>query len=403
MQAHVNVASKSEEFVLETLVSFDKITTLVHELVAIELWRRKIYPILVQHNFAKNSTMTPYIVLYHEATIINLLEAVMYHKEACEAAGDTILDLSDYCCRAINFLITIDPSAVDIFESMTTMQTLQLEGQEHLEHQIRGMDRNIAIKAVSIIRYITDHITRLPLAAITRLLNTHDLPCMLVSLLEKAPWKRRFDGRDQLYQEGKWVDVVADQRFKLSLPEAQVWLALYNVIMEPECRRKYVYNTHNKNEILKLRSHFNELIVDQIPVLGELRRSLEELSLMAPSDVPASIVLEQLPEIWSGLMKINRDQWAAIAKFQMANVFVDDANITKQQAISLAATYNLDALESLFPEDPKCVVCGNPATKRCSRCQTEWYCRRQCQVEHWPKHKEMCNMVSAASKTSSPQ
>jgi hypothetical protein len=41
----------------------------------------------------------------------------------------------------------------------------------------------------------------------------------------------------------------------------------------------------------------------------------------------------QLPEIWSGLMKINRDQWAAIAKFQIAYVFVDDANITKQQAI----------------------------------------------------------------------
>ena len=43
---------------------------------------------------------------------------------------------------------------------------------------------------------------------------------------------------------------------------------------------------------------------------------------------------------------------------------------------SLADTYNLDVLESLITEPPKCAVCGQPAAKRCSRCQNEWYCRR---------------------------
>ena len=43
---------------------------------------------------------------------------------------------------------------------------------------------------------------------------------------------------------------------------------------------------------------------------------------------------------------------------------------------SLADTYNLDVLESLITEPPKCAVCGEVAGKRCSRCQNEWYCRR---------------------------
>lgn len=41
-----------------------------------------------------------------------------------------------------------------------------------------------------------------------------------------------------------------------------------------------------------------------------------------------------------------------------------------------ADTYNLDMLEELVSDPPKCATCSQPATKRCSRCQTEWYCKR---------------------------
>jgi len=42
----------------------------------------------------------------------------------------------------------------------------------------------------------------------------------------------------------------------------------------------------------------------------------------------------------------------------------------------LAATYDLDVLESLIDEAPKCANCHKEAAKRCSRCQNEWYCSR---------------------------
>ena len=41
-----------------------------------------------------------------------------------------------------------------------------------------------------------------------------------------------------------------------------------------------------------------------------------------------------------------------------------------------AETYNFDVMEGLLSDPPKCAACGEPASKRCSRCQNEWYCRR---------------------------
>ncbi len=51
-----------------------------------------------------------------------------------------------------------------------------------------------------------------------------------------------------------------------------------------------------------------------------------------------------------------------------------------------------DAFEHPLLPPPRCVTCGELATKRCSRCRQEWYCRRECQVNHWPKHKKACDL-----------
>jgi hypothetical protein len=58
-------------------------------------------------------------------------------------------------------------------------------------------------------------------------------------------------------ENNRWEKVPRHERFQLTKPEAQVWLALYNLLMEPECRRKYEFSSYNKNEILKLRGSLN--------------------------------------------------------------------------------------------------------------------------------------------------
>jgi hypothetical protein len=82
--------------------------------------------------------------------------------------------------------------------------------------------------------------------------------------------------------------------------------------MDTECRKKYQYNTSNKSELLKTRASFNgtcvcisfkhlisvvnstEVLLDQLPMLGALRRAMEELAIMDPPDPQPSVVLEQV-------------------------------------------------------------------------------------------------------------
>ena len=59
--------------------------------------------------------------------------------------------------------------------------------------------------------------------------------------------------------------------------------------------------------------------------------------------------------------------------------------------------YNVDNME-YFMDDPKCANCGKDATQRCSRCKSEWYCSRECQVKRWKIHKELCKTLETLFK-----
>ena len=108
LQAHVNAASARDEFVLEAVVLHEKMPLLIRELIASELWKQNAYPLL-KNWLEKNNSIKGYLLLYQEGVLTNLLEALMYHKQACEAAGDLILELVDYCHRKLMFLLNAPP------------------------------------------------------------------------------------------------------------------------------------------------------------------------------------------------------------------------------------------------------------------------------------------------------
>ena len=45
---------------------------------------------------------------------------------------------------------------------------------------------------------------------------------------------------------------------KLNKVEAQVWLTVYNLFMDPEARKKYDLNDFRKNNLLRLRKYMKE-------------------------------------------------------------------------------------------------------------------------------------------------
>lgn len=391
MQAIISASSQTDEFVKELLITLEKIPTLIHELLAVELWKQKVLSKILDSGFNPHTTLPVYFVLFHEATVVSLLETILYHKEACEAAGDSILDLTDYCLRRITLLIAMHEEEVEDKEETSTRN--DFSSVEELKLQERTIFFTVCIKCVSVLRYIIDSLTCLPLNVMTRLLNTHNTPVILVQLIENPPWIKRSKGKLMKFIDNQWKVISKNERLLLTKTDGQVWLAVYQLLMNEDCQRKYEFNSYSKEQILKLRGYMNEVLLDQIPSLMDLQRYLEQLAIMEPPAIKKDIILEQVPEIRENLLKCNQGKWEKIAKYQKRAYFSPSAEDVKKQAKTWADTYNLDMLEELASEPPKCATCGQSATKRCSRCQTEWYCSRECQVKHWSKHKPACNLV----------
>ncbi|XP_052781219.1 zinc finger MYND domain-containing protein 10-like [Mya arenaria] len=399
MQAILNASAQEDEFVKDYLITCDKLSLLIYDLLATEVWKEKVFSeILDTEDFDPKTTFPLYMVLYHEATVINLLETTMFYREVCEAAEDCVLDLVDYCYRKLTQLIARSEESeeekdeeVDVSQDVSKM--VHASNLQELEKQDRKLNFEICIKAVSLLRYIVDHLEGLPLSVMTRLLNTHDIPQLLVQLIGTPPWSHRKDGKQYKYIDGKWVQVDFADSLKLTKIEGQVWLSIFQLLMSTACQQKYELDTYRKNTILKLRSFLTEPMLDQIPMLGELQRYLEHLSMMDPPAPRREVILEQVPEVRDYILHSNEGKWKKIAKKQIKLFFDPSTSDLKMQAKRWADTYNFDVMEGLLSEPPKCAKCGEDASKRCSRCQNEWYCGRECQVTHWQKHKQACDLM----------
>ncbi|XP_053525291.1 zinc finger MYND domain-containing protein 10 isoform X2 [Artibeus jamaicensis] len=248
MQAILDATASQGEPIQELLVTHGKIPTLVEELIAVEMWKQKVFPVLCKlEDFTPQNTFPIYMVVHHEASIINLLETVFFHKEVCESAEDTVLDLVDYCHRKLTLLVARTghggPPEEEESQYSTPMQELQ--------KQAELMEFEIALKALSVLRYITDCVDSLSLSTLSRMLSTHNLPCLLVELLEHSPWSRREGGKLQRFEGGRWQTVAPTEQQKLSKLDGQVWIALYNLLLSPEARARYCLTSFAKGQLLK--------------------------------------------------------------------------------------------------------------------------------------------------------
>ena len=65
-----------------------------------------------------------------------------------------------------------------------------------------------------------------------------------------------------------------------------------------------------------MRSHINEVLIDQIPNLGALLRFLEQLAVTQPPAYKADLIIEQISEIFENMLAKYKNKWKEIAKTQ---------------------------------------------------------------------------------------
>jgi len=152
-------------------------------------------------------------------------------------------------------------------------------------------------------------------------------------------------------------------------------------------------NSYRKSSVLRLRRFFNELLLDQIPNLSDLRHAVEQLSISddaSKASTSASLLIEPVSETYEELSQ--QTDWKQLVETQLKSTFANDEEARRKEIQRLAETYCLDQYDEVNTK-PKCEVCANEAPTRCSRCRVAWYCSRQCQEQDWKRHKPACSQA----------
>jgi predicted Zn-ribbon and HTH transcriptional regulator len=373
MQVIKNSLSGGEDYIMEKFVLYEKLKELIYELFVAYNFKKHIYP-LIKKEVCDKYSMKTYICLYHEAIVINILENFFYHLTACQEAGDYLVDIVEYCYAKITKLITSKPKeASDVKANLTPEEDMDAKGEE--------LDYNIGLSCISILRYITDHLQQLPFPVINHLLHIKNLPMLLVEIMEVRPWYRKKG--EEVYENNRWTKVTSSKLPKL---EGQVWLALFNLFMNQDNTKKYEITEFRKSNLLRLRKYLNDVVFDQIPPLQQFYRALEELSIMEVNSMPSSnpFVNQMKPYLTNSFDNLD---FKTIANHILTNNFKPETYKRELEVIS--QIFDSSYLE-YFMDDPKCGNCGKDATNRCSRCKSEWYCSKECQIQRWKSHKELC-------------
>ena len=355
VQAHANAQEHSHEFVKELLVSRGRVHELVRELLALEAWRERALPRMLESVASSSAGHTQcYLAAHSEATVANLLELTFFHQDACEAAGDdALIELVDWCFRKVSYLLS--PSArSDALESTqrSVHEEVNLSPEDDLRSKVASSRFATASCSLTILRYLTGFMHSLPLGVMARLLDVHDAPVNIVALIDQAPWLRERDAASneghitEVFEGGAWTELGKHERLRITIPQAQCWLALCNLVLDPQCRGRYVWDEQRQERLQRVKRHFNEVLFDQIPTLKELQRAVDEILLnqgpQAGDVKQGRLVMEQVPEMRKELTEKTEDEWQQIADRQASSVFADTAEARK------AATERIESLTELF-------------------------------------------------------
>ena len=250
----------------------------------------------------------------------------------------------------------------------------------------------IAMKSISIMRYLTDHLDDLLLGLSARLTVVHDVPVLLAQLLESRPWMRK----GQVFEGTDWIP---DDEYTLPKLEAQSWIAIYNILSKKCCNDKYQLHHYRLGVLNKLSGRINDNLILQLPILEKFKAWLLHIGMVKSQSESAKdmMLIESIAELQVSLEKRYANHYAEIALAQK-DTFLSEAEQGTWQteaASQLLETLDSEAVRSLLkePNATSCGYCHQPeASQRCSRCKRVRYCSRDCQSSDWPRHRSRCDV-----------
>lgn len=173
---------------METVTREEKIEVLIHQLLTCEAWKQNILPLMAKH-LSSIPSFKSYLALYHESTLVNLLEIILYHRTACESSDDALVELMGYCYRKFVHLLKIAEKG-DLPKPLEGKDLINKTPEQDLNRNHKEIEYQTSISCLSLIRFISDHMLGLSVPVVHTMMEAHDMPLILVPILEAKPWFR---------------------------------------------------------------------------------------------------------------------------------------------------------------------------------------------------------------------
>jgi len=276
-------------------------------------------------------------ILHAETTIVSLLNLIFYRgiphglldggsaggnaSKGNPSGDEALLSLVDYCARQLIFLGSPSDSNPSLQRQKYPLAAAELASHlqtrsrlDEIRETVLDSSYQTAVASVALARYLCEHIEEMGPSILSRMLELHDFLLLFIPLVEEPPWTRRRlitvntskgccerggdDGQrhdsggsekpktttkmiwEKLNNQNEWEETPPSSLLHLTKNEGQPWLAIYHLTTSPICRESYGLDEFRKSQLMRLRKYLNEALLDQLPVMGEVARYLDELSIL---------------------------------------------------------------------------------------------------------------------------
>ncbi len=282
----------------------------------------------------------------HEATVAGLLEVALHHAAAAAALPEeAALELCDWAARRLaRWLEGGGKKAAASAHKQCAAELAAATPAEELAAREAAAAGQIGLAALALLRHLSEHAPRLSLGVAARLAGAGDAAGAAVRGLLTPPWERPAPGGGlERLDAGGWRRVPPAERRRLCAPEAQAWLLLYNVLLDPVFAPRLRLSAAATEELLRLRPRLVPPLLEQLPPLRGFARALDELAMGAACSAPiggragaaaAAAVVEAPPGLRAAL--VGRVNWPALAAAQRAGALAPGARaLTPARAAAL--------------------------------------------------------------------
>lgn len=397
-QAHVcAMRQDGDEYVVESILTHKKLGVLIKTLLAIEAWRTLVLfaegkevatsgdgsssndstsscnekkedeidtilttGITLAERLAENkSSLRCALILHVETAICSLINLILFRKENVEEMdNDCCVALVDYCARQMASL-AIPIKDNPMVQRQRYMGTVEEKARyiqnrsilDEIRDNLLDSEFKTAVVATSVARYLCEHIDILPISAQTRILDTHDYLQMMVPLIDEPPWTRRRrisndKGEiivwEKLFDNHEWRKVAPNELLQITKYEAQCWIAVFYLTCGSVCRQRYGLNVYRKEHLLRLRKYLNEVMVEQLPVLTDVMRYMDELALMNVPEMStgqgSTLLMQQVDKLRDDILR--NQNWRQLAEKQYRTIFSQTTDAEDEDIRLLGSLYD---------------------------------------------------------------